>query len=123
MAEEKAGFVGWKIGQEPNVVATCIGFFCCCFLGLYNFHLFLEEAEKELGFDASDHWLNVIIGILGFYKLEKHLGKLETKLNITPNDPIPLIACILCGLAWPFKMCNLMKRANVIKAAQANAAE
>ena len=122
---EMAGFVGWKVGQKPNLAAILVGYFCCCFLGLWNFHLYLEEMEKELGINSQMHWLKVILLAYGLLELEKDLSKLESKLNIAVNEgalTVSLIVCFPClYILLPFKLSALMERANAIKAAQTNA--
>lgn len=125
MAEEQAGFVGWKVGQKPNLVALLVGYFCCCFLGLWNFHLYLEEMEKELGISSNMHWVKVILLTYGLLELDKDLSKLEGKLNINAEEgalTISLIVCFPClYFLLPFKLSALLERANAIKAAQTNA--
>ena len=123
--EEKAGFVGWKIGQKPNLAAIIVGFFCCFLLGIWNFHLYLTELEKELGISSKMHWLKVIILGYGMLEIDKELSKLESKLNISVEEgvmTISLIACFPClYFLLPFKLMALLERANAIKAAQASA--
>ena len=124
MAEEKSGFIGWKIGQEPNLVAIIVGYFCCCFLGIWNFHLYLEEIEKELGISSNLHWVKVILYPFGMLELDKELCKLECKAGKSPEEEgffsVSLIACLPClHFLLPFKLVKLMKRANGLKPVQA----
>ena len=125
MAEEKAGFIGWKVGQEPNLVAILVGYFCCCFLGLWNFHLYLDEMEKELGISNNLHWLKVILTAYGMLELDKEISKLEGKYGIVIQEgllTVSLISCFPCLYCLlPFKLTDLMKRANAVKAAMASA--
>lgn len=125
MAEEQAGFVGWKVGQKPNLAAILVGNFCCCFLGIWNFHLYLEEMEKVLGVSSKMHWVKVILLAYGMLELDKELSKLEGKLNINVPEgalTISLIVCFPClYILLPFKLMALLERANAIKAAQTSA--
>lgn len=128
MAEEQAGFVGWKVGQKPNMASIVLGNFCCCFLGIWNFHLYLEEMEKTLGISNKMHWVKVLISAYGLLELEKELSKLESKLNIEVADEgaltISLIVCIPClYILLPFRLAKLLERANAIKAAQTTGTE
>ena len=122
MAEEQAGFVGWKVGQKPNLAAILVGYFCCCFLGIWNFHLYLEEMEKNFGISNKMHWVKVIILAYGMLELDKELSKLEAKHNIDVQEgvlTISLIVCLPClYVLLPFKLTKLLERANAIKAAQ-----
>lgn len=132
MAEESAGFIGWKIGQKPNTFAILVGWFCCCFLGIWNLHLYMTEMENELGLNSDMHWIKALLPLYGLYEIDKHLSVLEGKYNIQRQNEsmpvsliVPLVASLPClaflNILLPFKVGNMLVRANAVKEAQANA--
>ncbi len=124
MEENKAGFVGWKIGQTPNLVAAFAGMICC-FLGLWNFHLYREELEKELGISSDLHWVKVIFATYGLLDLEMLINKLEAKYGIETKEGILtfsfMAAIPILWLLLPIQLVKLLERANAIKQAMDNA--
>lgn len=114
---EKAGFIGWKLGQAPNLMAILLGFFPCCMLiGLYNMHIIFKEFEEKMGLDTSWHIFKVLFFQFGLIELEKAVVAMEKKNEIAPPPetfPASLVACVPClYILIPFKINKLLERAN-----------
>ena len=121
-ASGKAGLIGWKIGQEPNILAAVVGICCCCCVSFWNLHLYLTELESNLGISSSMHWLKVILSPYGLIELDIELSKLEQKYGIEYQrslmSPGFLSALVIPVFLWPFTVNSLLQRANAIYAAK-----
>ena len=116
--KNEAGFVGWQLGQTPNQVANLVGWLCCGFLGLYNFHLILTELESKMGMSQAMHFVKVLCPVFGMLELEKEIVAWERKYEVSVQEEtlkLSLIASIPClWFMLPFKLTTLLERVNAV---------
>lgn len=121
---EKSGFLGWKVGEQPNVAAFYIEIICCGWIYLWNVHLILTEFENRLGMSSKLHWVKVILFWYGLLELEKEIKSIEVRNGIETKEgdlPMTLICtlsmipcCVPICLLAPYKLGEILQRANEV---------